>query len=528
MSNATGKLLYIGAYILLIAALLPWLAAHLAQVINVDIAYLTLSAERLLAGEAMSEAYYDTNPPLSIILQIPAVILVKLTHLPLYHAVSAYILLLLALSTTATYLLLQKITRLSNEQKLLIVSASLVTNIVASGYDFGQKDHILAMALLPLTLLQILITQRINVHPALKWLTLLAGSVLILLKPHYGIIPAAIFLHRAYTQKRLTIFKDHDFLCLTLMAIAYIASIYIFFPDFISVIFPDIITFYAADISGDIVTTGALTALLPLVCSIISLLIFKDLPKLIPSIFILSAFCFIPFIMQGKGWIYHLLPAIIFFACGLSVLFERIMRAILMDIKSDKVKKTASFAITFIAILSLAIYGGIAEKIKPTHNEFRGLELTNIIEECAIDNKGNCPFLILHDMINISQELSIYTGQPHASRFPVMWFTPYLINKENNLTSDDLKIYTDKYTNMIAQDFYKYSPEIIFVAHFPLPNENETIFNYRDYLLKNNPEFKNIWNNYDFQRTISIDRADYMGNKKPNEKLMRYDIYIRR
>ena len=169
------KLIYSVAYALLIAALMPWLAAHLAQVINVDIAYLSLSAERLLAGEAMSETYYDTNPPLSIILQIPAIIIAKLTPLPLYHAVTAYIFMLLMLSISATYLLLQKITELSNEQKLLIISAFLVTNIIAAGYDFGQKDHILIMALFPLTLLQILITQSVNISPLLKWGVLLTG-----------------------------------------------------------------------------------------------------------------------------------------------------------------------------------------------------------------------------------------------------------------------------------------------------------------------------------------------------------------
>ncbi len=511
------------AFALLMLSLLPWFSNYIAQVVNVDIAYLTLSAGRLLNGEMMSSAYYDTNPPLSIIVQIPPALLSKITPIPLYYSISIYIFTLLTLSTVATYFLLKKTPDISANQRWLMIAAFITANTVMAGYDFGQKDHILAIALIPLVLMQILITMDIKVNSILKWSVLLAGGLLILLKPHYGLVPAAIFLHRMIYQRRINIFKDPDFLCLTAMAIAYISIIYIFFEDFITVILPDIIIFYATDISSDIVALGAATAILPIICAAISLFIFKDLSKIIPSLFLISTLCIIPFIMQGKGWLYQLLPAGIIFTTAFIILFERFMRCILSDFK------TASLPLTFLSIISMAIYGGITPPNKPSHKEYKALEFTKIINECT----DNCSFLILHDMINMPHELSIYTGQPHASRFPIMWFAPLLINAQDALdngktpllTQKEIDKYTLKYTNMIAQDFRKYNPDIIFIGNFPSPTEDGKLFNFRDYLLENNPKFKNIWNNYNFERTISIDRIEYMGQKKPNEKLINYDIY---
>ncbi len=503
------------AFAVLMLCLVPWLNTYLTQMVNVDIAFLTLSAERLLAGELMSVAYYDTNLPLSIIVQVPPALLSKLTQIPLYSSITIYIVTLLTLSSIATYLLLRKIPKLSKEQAFIIICTFIAINTVMTGYDFGQKDHLLGMALFPLVLAQILITMRININTTLKWSVLLAGSLFILLKPHYGLIPAAIFLHRIAYQRRLNIFKDPDFLCLAGMAIAYISVIYLFFNDFITVILPDIISFYAADISSDIVAMGAMIAILPIICAWVSLFIFKDLPKITAALFIISTLCLIPFIMQGKGWLYHLLPASIVFSCAFIMLFERFMRHIFND------SKAASFFVTFISLISIVVYNGITPPNKPTHSEYKNLEFTKIINECADINEGKCPFLIWHDMINMPHELSIYTGQTHASRFPIMWFMPYLMNNESNEG-------VLKYTNMIARDFEKYNPEIIFVGHFPSLSDANKSFNFRDYFIKNDLELKNIWNNYNFERTISIDRIEYMGQKKPNEDLINYDLYRRK
>ncbi len=524
---------YYAVFAVFLLLLLPWFSNYITQAVNVDIAYLTLSAQRLLDGNMMSAAYYDTNLPLSIIVQAPPVLLSKITAIPLYYSISIYIFLLLSLFTAVTYLLLKKIPEFSENQRLLVIMTFIAVNTVMTSYDFGQKDHILAMSLVPLVLVQILITMDIKINGILKWTVLLAGSLLILLKPHYGLVPASIFLHRIIYKHRINIFKDPDFLCLAGMAIVYVGVIYLFFNDFVTVMLPDVIKYYTSSIDSEVKKVGIILMVQALIPLVLCQFFFKKAHFLI-SVFSFMAFlCLIPFIMQGKGWFYHAIPAYIFFFLALVMLVYYVIGFALSFAITKRPTKTASFVITAIFILTATSYKSLNMIDMPTHEEYKSSEFVKIINKCADENNGECSFLMLNDMINIAHELSIYTGQLHASRFPYMWFAPYLIDAQNALDSGIEPILTQeqidkamaKYTNMILDDFNKHSPEIIFVGNFPNLAGDGKLLNFRDYFIEKNPKLKNIWNNYDFERTISIDRIEYMIRKKPNEALINYDIY---
>ncbi len=519
------------AFMVVIISVIPWALNFVSYAINVDIAYLTLSAGRLLDGQAMSQAYYDTNLPLSIIVQVPAVLIHKITSIPLYYATTIYTFFLLLLSSISINLLLKNIKDITISQRYIVLSVFIVMNTIKPGYDFGQKDHILAMALFPLVLAQILITARIDFNKALKYSVLFAGSLLILLKPHYGLVPAAIFLHRIFYQRRLNIFKDIDFIFLSAMALLYIAVIFIFFPDFISIILPDILKYYASDISPEIIKLGlilmAQAAMPLLVCQ----LFFKQAPALISIFSIISAICFIPFIMQGKGWAYHSIPADIFFYSSIGLFIGYIISFALENLKIKKFKQTTELLVVTGLLLFMALKNYEKNIDIPTHDSYKNTEFAKMINECGSEN---CSFLVLHDMINISPELSVYTGHRHASRFPTMWFVPFLLNAQNRLdeyemplmTQKEIDKATNKYTNMIADDIEKYNPDIIFVGLFPNPVKEGELFDFRDYLLKKNPQrFEKIWNSYNLETSLDVNRLEYMERLKPGEKLIRYNIY---
>lgn len=80
--------------------------------------------------------------------------------------------------------------------------------------------------------------------------------------------------------------------------------------------------------------------------------------------------------------------------------------------------------------------------------------------------------------------------------------------------------------DLLAKDFERYDPKLVFVAHIPNPANRKELFNIRDYTLKNAPElFAPIWNRYELEESVMIDRLDYMYDKLPGEGLIRYDIY---
>ena len=519
-----------GAFMCIMLALVPWAMHFVSYAINVDIAFLTLSAERLLDGQAMSEAYYDTNPPLSIIVQIPAALIAQSTPIPLYYATALYIFILLGLSLLASNLLLKKMGNISIAQRYIILAIFLVINTIETQYDFGQKDHILAMGLFPLILVQILITSRVEFNKILKWSTLLCGAFLILLKPHYGLIPAAIFIHRMVYQKRFNIFLDQDFICLAGMAIGYVAAIFLFFPDFISIILPDILKFYASDISPQVIETGIILMVQAAIPLIICQIFLKEAPPLISIFAVFSILSFVPFIMQGKGWAYQALPANVFFYCSVGLFISYLTTLTLDAFKISAIKQTAGLLVVFGVLLFSISENYAKDFTPPTHDSYKNTQFAKMINAC----QGDCSFLILHDMINMSQELSVYTGQPHASRFPTMWFAAFLLNAQRKLddhetpqfTQEEIDAATQKYTTMIAEDLKKYAPDIIFVGLVPNPAKEGTLFDFHAYLLEKNPkQFQTIWDSYTLAESIDVDRLDYMMRKKPNEGLIRYDIY---
>lgn len=497
------------AFLCIIASLLPWAITQFTNAINTDIAFLTLSAKRMLQGLSMSEGYFDTNPPLSIIVQTPAVLLSKL-GIQLHHATNIYFIFLLGLSTAASAALLKRIPNLTAANRYIILSCFLVTATLKTGYDFGQKDHILALALFPLVLLQILITKKITINAALFWLILVTGSSLILLKPHYGLIPAAIFIHRIITQKRINIFLDKDFLALATAALTYIGTIFILFPDFINVILPDILKYYASDISLSVIESVIILMVIAAIPLIIYTLFLNKEHTLIPVFSSVAVLCLIPVLLQGKGWAYHAIPSNIFMVCAYGMLINT-------SISKVSNIQILGFLFTIVLLLVMIFQDTTKPSAIKTHEQLQSSQLAQILKNC----EQPCSFLMLHDMINIPHELSMYTDRAHASRFPIMWFIPHFINPENKVGLTEQQ----KYTNMVVEDFTRWQPTIIFVAHFPYPSREGEMFNYRDYFIQTEPKFNAIWAGYNLEKSINVDRIDYMERKKPNEDLIRYDIY---
>ncbi len=519
--------------------LIPWLSSYWEQVPNTDVTYITLSAGRMLDGLRMSEAYYDTNMPLSIMAQIPAAALAKFTGIPIYYAISIYALSLLALSLAAVAKLLTYFKELGVEQRIIILSAYLYANTMLADYDFGQKDHLLGMALFPLVLTQILITRKTTLPNALKISVLAAGSFFILIKPHFGIVPACIFIHRSLTQRRLSVVFDKDFLWLAGMAIGYIAVLFFFFADFLTIILPDVITYYASDISEKVVATGVILILKAIVPFFIAQLFFKNAPSLISAFSLITALCFIPFIMQGKGWAYHALPADMFLYSTAILLVSYSIYASINALRKPKIPsitaRAASFILPMAALFALVIKSyALPHTHSYTHADYKNTEFVNRIEQCITKYRDDCTFIMLNDVLNITQELQIYTGANNALRFPYQWFIPKMLNaqksldegKPSTLSQEELDAAINKYMKMIAEDFERHDPKLIFVAHIPNPANREKLFDLRSYTIEKAPElFTPIWDRYELEKSEMVDRLDYMYAKMPGEGLMRYDLY---
>ncbi|PJB72606.1 MAG: hypothetical protein CO093_02710 [Alphaproteobacteria bacterium CG_4_9_14_3_um_filter_47_13] len=182
--------------------LLPWFVVQSQLSINGDTAWLLTAARRLLDGGMMSTDFYETNPPLSVLYHIPPVFLAKILAVPEYILVFLYFSGLIALSACAVNAVLKSWDFLETEQRYMIVAAFLVGNTILTAIALGEREHIIFLGLMPFLLAQLSLTWKHPLSRKLLWVLMIFGTFAVLLKPHYGLLPTLLLVHRMIVQKR--------------------------------------------------------------------------------------------------------------------------------------------------------------------------------------------------------------------------------------------------------------------------------------------------------------------------------------
>ncbi len=302
-----------------ILALLPtlgFLLVVLAPPVNHDVAALLAFTGRWLAGEGLYTDLIDVNPPLIFLLNLVPAAIGAATPL---GAVPALLLCVLALGALAVVLALRAAPAAGPvEAACLLAALPLAT--VAAGYEFAQREHLMAVAALPYLLAA---ARRAEGGPGLPRGLILGTAVLaalgFALKPHFLAVPAlveALVLARRGPRQAL---RDPVPWTMAAVWLLYLAAIPLAFPAYLERVLPLVRADYLAlqDLPWWRVGLGerlgsALLLLLPL-----AVLAFRPggarrfgtLPRVLALAALGGAAAAA---VQGKGWDYHALPARLF------------------------------------------------------------------------------------------------------------------------------------------------------------------------------------------------------------------------
>lgn len=514
---------------LLLLALLPWFIIQSQYSMNANIVWLTHGVTRLLDGGTMSGNIYDPNPPLSLLFYIPPVLVAKYSFITLPDALTLYTTLLLALSVWAVHSILGAWHFLSRNDVRIITATYLIAATVVSVFDYGERDHVLLFGLFPFVLAQISLTYRLPLPKKLSWPVFIAGAVLILLKPHHGLLPTLLLVHRMIVQKRLfSIVRDRDFLCLAAATLSYIAIIFLFFRDYTTVIFPDVLTLYMSAGTKPVILRSLLFVFLIFTTTMLTLSF--ELPQqkrnLLLGLLFFALISIVPFLVQMKGYHYHRITALVFFSCGTLFLPYLLL--------SKYITEGKALLVTTILGLSVAHSLYPLNPAYPTHEEYKDYELSRLIKDCGED----CSFFMFNESMAIYHVTAFSLGKEHASRFPSYWFLPYLIRQqylhrkgeEAEIGKERLQQYIDKYTGMVAEDFSSYQPDLVFLAELTADVADGTMpFDFIDFFSAG-AAFRKEWEeHYTKTGTIDINRRIYFPNTILDEDhIITYDIYRRK
>ncbi|MCB9989839.1 MAG: hypothetical protein H6867_00485 [Rhodospirillales bacterium] len=468
------------------------LFVHLHALINHDIGwYLVAGAQFLDGGRLYETIFIEVNPPLALFLTMPPVLLSKLSGL---NAVPLFILYIYGLSVFSLWLcdrflrLDPAISRGFRHGFLLLFALALT---FAIGTEFGQREHMMLAFIMPYILLQA--RRAAGQGSCCRTKAVLAGALAALgfaLKPHYLLLPAALELYRLYRTKDWRAVFRAETITMALVILAYLAAIAHWTPEYLQTVMPYAIESYNAAYRNPFWTllVRPETLFLPFGFAL-HLMTRKtqSLPQLADILFLCAGCFFLTYLVQMKGWSYHLYPSSTCLLLGLGVTFFGQTRS--QEVSA--LRRTVTVLALELTLLLAAVHISHGTYKNPFMDEALPL-----VEKHAADQ----PIALFGTNVWPGFPLVNYSSASWGMRFPTLWMLPGILQKKEHAAAEETLRYAqiETYvTNSVIEDLKHYRPALVFVD----VRRNKSYFggmdfDYLDYFMQDQ-RFAAQWQHYD-------------------------------
>jgi hypothetical protein len=286
-------------------------AFHVSGPLGPDVSWLITVSERILAGGRLYIDILEPNPPMAGYLYMPPVLLAHTLNLPPEPFVVLWTVLFGLVTTGFSAWLVTKNKLLKHAE--LFWPVTLLLFLSAWGEDFAQREHFAAMAGLPLVVC--LALRATGIRPsALVWIIAgIAGGFMLAIKPHFALPILAAVLYVAWHRRSIRpIFAPEMWLAGAIF-LAFLGSIYLFYPAYFENIVPVASTVYIPDRRPLWLLLIVRVTLAFELITIIALLGFRQQIKLSPLLgimFCMAVGFWLSYLAQGRGYPYQILPGI--------------------------------------------------------------------------------------------------------------------------------------------------------------------------------------------------------------------------
>lgn len=509
----------IGSTLLIIVLSAMWARLYLNTMINIDVGWLLICVERFMAGGTYTNDFFETNPPLNFLIYLPAHLISSsfntTPQISLILSFGAYI----AIAAVAVFSLLRK-TGLSTIHTSVAVSGLVLCETWGAGTSFAQRDHLVFVFLVPFLLYQYAHTQKLSISSAFHALCVIMGAVAIAIKPHYALIPFLFFLHRIKQDKSIkTTILSPDFWGVGILGVLYIAFIFAVTPDYFSTILPSITNLYTYEIPFPVIRQAVFLSL-PAAAYIISFFISEEddaIRKVIHICAALSIACFIPYVLQDKGFHYHILPSLSF---GMLSVYLSVY-AVALNYRDTQIIAPFAISIIFAVFTSSLTTGG--DRSNLSNKQFLSTPLVESIQK----NTWNGVYTSLGFKHKL-QVLPLISDLQYGSRFQIFWTLNNLSdlwlaetdqNKKEKISKE-----MQEQINLAVADIQRFKPSVITIPRYRDPSIDKPSDKYLNFLLKNQP-FKEIMDSYDFVENVEFNNELTIYNKSPSQ-IITHDIFV--
>lgn len=500
--------------LLTILGLLPWAWVQISMALNTNHAWLFVAAKRLLAGGNHLHDVYEPNPPLSILLYYPPVLISHYISLAAEYSIYLFGIGMLGFSTAILWFLLKPLEAITRNEKALACAVYFIAGcIIPSNIFFAERDEFVLWGLVPFMLSQIMITRGYVYQGAFYNLAIFVSALLILIKPHYILLPALLFLHRLAVKRNVMGFlKFPDVWAMVLACLAYLLTATVFYPDYFHEILPALLDYYISYTSDGVFSRlkGPLVLIIIIMSAVSVLHLDRFYAQVIYVLLLAAILSFGLYALQMKGFGYHLIPGKIFLFLAGMVFVYAVLRKVL---PSDHGRQ-----VSVLGLALLTAYMAVPLKVHShTHESYSKLMLPQIVKSCG----SPCPFFIFVENMEMIWQTSIYSGENHASRFPGLWWLHSML--EHGYTAEEHK----KYTDMLAEDLQRYNPKMLIIAT-NLNTVHGKTFSFTDFFSANE-RFRQEMSRYKLEKKFKDDRGLYFkGTNAEYFYPIEYDVYLRK
>jgi hypothetical protein len=481
-----------------------------------DIGWYLHSAERYLDGGTLyRDIFIEVNPPLGFFLTLPAVVIARIAGFPPTEIFAIYVYAILAVSLAAVWRLLNADRSLSNEQRNGLILLIATVYVIGPGNQLGQREHFMILLSLPYLVAYAMHSTGQTVPRSALFLIGVAAGTGLALKPHYLLVPVALEVYRVARGGRLLDIPRALYLGIAFSLIVYGVILVTVTPDYLTHILPYALEVYNVAYRNPlwINLLRFETITLPLGTILhIATRPRQRAPWIGDIFFIASACLFVAYVVQMKGWDYHLYPASSCLVLAYGALFFECL-----EVKSAKWAAASKPAIrrgiaawSLGLIILLSVLDALRLGYKSPFTEI----MTPYVDRYA----PNGAIAIFGSNVWPGFPLVNYKDVRWSSRFPTLWLLPGTIRNQDARAPESGSIGAEMLAftrDSVVSDFMADMPDLVVV-------DNRTEKSYFgglpfDYLefFQEDERFAHIWSEYVWVGEV-VEFAVYRRNCAPH------------
>jgi hypothetical protein len=229
-------------------ALPPWISITVLFVVavvlrhllasNTDVSWLLTVGERVLDGQRLYVDVIETNPPMAVLVYIPAIVIAREFGLPVEAVTDGLVFASIFVSLAIVARILKNSGVVEGLNGWRLASFVFFVLAILPMQTFGQREHITMVELLPLLAL---FAVRMKGEKPSAWLAVIAGigaGLAVTFKPPFAIgLFCALGCLTIYLRSWKAAFTS-ELLTAAVVVLLYALSVVAFFPAFFTIIVP--------------------------------------------------------------------------------------------------------------------------------------------------------------------------------------------------------------------------------------------------------------------------------------------------